>query len=193
MISTAILTIGRILVMGLGSIQPAVVAPTAPVVPSIVIAARTINPAASSAVRGFSSDIFSRQQTNAERAAEGLSELQPDALLTEVARQHSEDMAQRNYFDHIAPGPGPVSPMDRYLAALGTRPDYAFLGENIYFRSATDSSDMSSVEATSAFMHSPEHRANIMQPRFTKVGIGFYRDPSTGAFWVTEMFLRDQN
>ena len=143
MISTAILTIGRILVMGLGSIQPAVVAPTAPVVPSIVIAARTINPAASSAVRGFSSDIFSRQapvsntyyptdsnadmtaeesallqQTNAERAAEGLSELQPDALLTEVARQHSEDMAQRNYFDHISPGPGPVSPMDRYLAAL---------------------------------------------------------------------------
>jgi uncharacterized protein YkwD len=131
-------------------------------------------------------------QTNQDREAQGLGDLQMDPLLCAVARSHSQDMSQRNYFDHMAPGPGPVSPMDRYLSALGFRPDYAFLGENIYFRSETDSTTVSAAEANTAFMHSDGHRANILQPKFTKMGIGFYRDPQTGAFWVTEMFLRDQ-
>ena len=36
-------------------------------------------------------------------------------------------------------------------------------------------------------MNSPGHRANILEPRFTKIGVGLYRN-SEGRFWVTEMF-----
>lgn len=126
---------------------------------------------------------------NLDRAARGLSPLNPDPLLVEIARTHSEDMCRRNYFDHIAPAPGPSSPMDRYLAALDQRPDYAMVGENIYYRSVTDSLLQSATEANDAFMHSPGHRANILQPLYTRVGVGIYRNPQTGEFWVTEMFL----
>jgi uncharacterized protein YkwD len=127
---------------------------------------------------------------NQERTSRGLNSLDIDPRLVLIAREHSEDMCRRNYFDHLAPEPGPVTPMDRYLASLGTRPDYAMVGENIYYRSLTDGIIQSATEANDAFMHSPGHRANVLQPLYTKIGIGIYRDQA-GEFWVTEMFLTD--
>lgn len=127
---------------------------------------------------------------NEDRVSRGLSVLEPDPGLTAIARAHSEDMCRRNYFDHMAPPPGPQSPMDRYLASLDQRPDYAMVGENIYYRSVTDGLVQSATEANDAFMLSSGHRANILQPLYTKVGVGIYRNPDTGEFWVTEMFLR---
>ena len=127
---------------------------------------------------------------NSDRATQGLDPLVIDPRLTEIAREHSRDMSDRRYFDHIAPGPGPASPMDRYLAYIGHRPAYAMVGENIYYRSVTDEPDQTQNQAETAFMNSAGHRANILQPRFTKVGVGFYRGDN-GQFWVTEMFLRD--
>jgi len=213
----AFLTISQLLVLGIATAQPAVMTP-ATTAAAIVAASPAVVPTMSTtaAVRDYSAATIPQPsqaepsepnatsipeltaeeaelfvQTNQERDAQGLDELQLDPLLCLMARGHSEDMAKRNYFDHMAPGPGPVSPMDRYLVALGFRPQYAFLGENIYFRSATESTDVSATEANNAFMHSDGHRANILQPKFTKMGIGFYRDPATGAFWVTEEFLRD--
>jgi uncharacterized protein YkwD len=40
-------------------------------------------------------------------------------------------------------------------------------------------------------MNSPGHRANILEPRFQRIGVGVYQN-AQGEFWVTEMFLRDQ-
>jgi uncharacterized protein YkwD len=130
--------------------------------------------------------------TNKDRVAAGLPPLSVDPLLCSVARNHSADMAHRQYFDHVAPEPTPSTPLDRFVAALGSRPTSATVGENIYYRSVTDTIGNSSEQADAAFMKSPEHRANIIDPQFTSLGVGFHRDPSTGAFWVTEMFLRDQ-
>jgi uncharacterized protein YkwD len=131
-------------------------------------------------------------QTNKDRESANLPDLELDPLLCQVAKQHSQDMCNREYFGHMAPLPGPSSPLDRYLAALTYKPDYALVGENIYYRSATDPNCSGAVEADSAFMRSPSHKANILRPLFTSVGIGLYRDPASGAFWVTETFLRDQ-
>jgi uncharacterized protein YkwD len=125
---------------------------------------------------------------NRERVSEGLNSLTPDPILSSVARGHSEDMAVRGYFDHHAPTGEPVTPMDRYLAAAPERPDYAMVGENIYYRSNTDSVANYASEAHDAFMNSPGHRANVLMPQYTSVGVGIYRNPSTGEFWVTEMF-----
>jgi len=80
--------------------------------------------------------------------------------------------------------------MGRYLAQLGYEPNYAMVGENIYYRSMTELPNETQDQAETAFMNSPGHRANLLQPKFTKIGVGFYRCPS-GAWWVTQMFLRD--
>jgi uncharacterized protein YkwD len=34
------------------------------------------------------------------------------------------------------------------------------------------------------------HRANILEPRFTKIGLGVYHN-AKGEYWVTQMFTND--
>lgn len=132
---------------------------------------------------------------NAERSGRGLSILAADPMLTATARAHSEEMCSLDYFDHHSPTPGRSSPMDRYLASvrqLGQpQPEYLLVGENIFYCSVFN--DIYNVDyAHRAFMASPGHRANILEPRFSKVGIGIYRN-AKGEFWVTEMFSCDRN
>ncbi len=130
---------------------------------------------------------------NAERTSRGENALTVDPLLVATARAHSREMSDLNYFDHHSPTPGITTPMDRFLRALGdtgqTTPPYLLVGENIYYCSVFN--DRYNVEyGHQALMNSPGHRANILEPRFTKIGVGVYQDAS-GQFWVTEMFLRD--
>lgn len=130
---------------------------------------------------------------NNERMERGLGPLTEDPLLNVTARAHSREMCFLCYFDHCSPTRGGRTPMDRYLAALQSwgehRPDAALVGENIFYASVTDAF-YNADYAHQRLMGSPPHRANILEPRFTKVGVGLYRDHE-GRFWVTEMFLRD--
>ena len=132
---------------------------------------------------------------NEERAQRGLCTLTLDPMLTATARAHSEEMCRQNYFDHHSPTPGLASPMDRYLTALRqlgqSQPEYLLVGENIYYCSVFN--DIYNADyAHRALMASPGHRANILEPRFVKIGVGVYRN-ARGEFWVTEMFSRDRN
>jgi uncharacterized protein YkwD len=132
-------------------------------------------------------------RVNAERTARGLNALAVDPLLVRTARAHSREMCDRGYFDHHSPTPGLTSPMDRYLHSLredgGRTPDYLLVGENIYYCSVFN--DVYNVDyGHRALMDSPGHRANILEPRFTKIGLGVHRS-AKGEFWVTEMFTRD--
>ena len=130
---------------------------------------------------------------NHAREAQGLSDLVSDPLLGGAARAHSREMCGKDYFAHQSPSAGMTTPMDRYFHALQAhgegRPDTALVGENIFYASTTNATYNAQYAHTS-LMQSPGHRANILEPRFTKVGVGLYRD-SQGRFWVTEMFLRD--
>ena len=63
---------------------------------------------------------------NQERAAAGLSPLQPDSALAQVARAHGREMLALEYFGHVSPTTG--NPADR-LAAAGLI--YPLSGENI--------------------------------------------------------------
>ena len=132
---------------------------------------------------------------NTERTQRGLNALAIDPMLTQTARAHSEEMCDQNYFDHHSPTPGLTTPMDRYLSSLkelgGSQPNYLLVGENIYYCSVFN--DIYNVDyAHRALMASPGHRANILEPRFSKIGLGVYRN-AHGEFWVTEMFSRDTN
>jgi len=120
---------------------------------------------------------------NRERAARHLAELKPDPLLVSVAREHSREMCDKNYFDHLSPTPGIRSPMDRYLHAIRHRPAHACVGENLFYCSIVDIE-----RGHRALMNSPGHRANILYAPFRRGGIGIYKS-DTGEFWVTQMFL----
>ena len=130
---------------------------------------------------------------NNERTQRGLAPLTEDPLLNVTARIHSREMCSLSYFDHHSPTTGRRTPMDRYLTGLRAwgkdKPKSALVGENIFYASTTDSVYNASY-AHISLMNSPGHRANILEPRFTSVGVGLYRD-SQNRFWVTEMFLRD--
>ena len=174
------------------------VALPAPPTPAVA-AVRTYSPVKAKAV-AFEVSTEEAQEAefvalvNAERAGRGLSTLTLDPMLTATARAHSEEMCSADYFDHHSPTPGLSSPMDRYLSSarqLGLpQPEYLLVGENIYYCSVC--SDIYNVDyAHRALMASPGHRANILEPRFAKIGVGVYRS-ARGEFWVTEMFSRDR-
>lgn len=121
--------------------------------------------------------------TNSERLLRGMNALKFDPQLVEVAREHSKEMAEKNYFDHISPTPGLRTAVDRYLAVVKRRPTWALVGENLFYCSIVDVN-----RGHTCLMESKSHRDNILNPRFERMGVGVYKDKD-GQFWVTEMFL----
>lgn len=118
---------------------------------------------------------------NQERAQNNRPALLLDPLLTQVARQHSVDMQRRDYFSHLEPEPNPRTPLDRYADALQRRP-LVVVGENI---GRASQPLMALLHAH--MMDSPEHRANLLDPQYTRLGVGLHVLPD-GRVWVTEMF-----
>jgi uncharacterized protein YkwD len=104
--------------------------------------------------------------------------LQLSAALAEAARAHSADMAERRYFDHTAPdGSTPASRV--------TRTGYAWrlVGENLASGMSTPE------EAVAGWLQSPAHCHNLMDPRFTDMGVGFIVDPkSPYVIYWTQVF-----
>ena len=148
-------------------------------------------PASAEALSPDEQDFIGR--VNAERTTRGLNALAVDPLLVHTARAHSREMCSLSYFDHHSPTAGLDTPMDRYLKGLhdggSATPEALLVGENIYYCSV--SNDIYNVDyGHRALMNSPGHRANILEKRFTKIGLGVYRN-ARGEFWVTEMFSRD--
>ena len=97
---------------------------------------------------------------NNERAKEGLRPLKADPLETIVARAHSKDMFARGYFAHV--NPDGKNPFDRMKAA---HLKFLTAGENLALAQTLEI-------AHTNLMNSPGHRANIMNPKFNRVGIG---------------------
>jgi uncharacterized protein YkwD len=120
---------------------------------------------------------------NAERLAKGLGILKVNPLLVQVAREHSREMCEKGYFDHMSPTPGQGSPMQRYIRALGRMPAWACLSENLFYSSIIDP-DL----GHKCLMRSAPHKRNILTPEFNEIGVGVYESPD-GKFWVTQMFL----
>ena len=97
---------------------------------------------------------------NQERTSRGLPALKVDMTLVKTARMKSSDMIKNGYFAHQSPTYG--SPFD-LMKSQGVT--YRYAGENL--------AGASSVErAHTNLMNSPGHRANILNPNFTHIGIG---------------------
>jgi uncharacterized protein YkwD len=101
---------------------------------------------------------------NSERARAGLPPLALDATLMSIARRRATDMASRGYFSHVSPT-GETAGTLVNASGLG----YRLAAENIARNDYPDASSASA--AMSGFMGSPTHRANVMNPALTRVGI----------------------
>ncbi len=116
---------------------------------------------------------------NQERKQRGLHELQVHDGLVKLARLKSRDMIDLGYFAHQSPTYG--SPFDMMKNAAIA---YTYAGENLAGASTV-------TLAHTSLMNSPGHRANILNPNYTHVGIGIVNGGSYGKMF-TQMFIRER-
>lgn len=116
------------------------------------------------------SDLFAL--VNNERRKLAIPELTWEANMIPIARNYAKDMWTRAYFSHISPEGNDVG--DR-LRISGINYNYA--GENLALAPTTKT-------AYSGLMNSKGHRENILDPRFTKIGIGVIDNKVYGKMFV---------
>lgn len=115
---------------------------------------------------------------NTERAKAGCGPVAGNAKLHTAAQRHSQDMANRDYFDHVSPdGKGPS---DRITAA-GYQ--WSASAENIGmgYRDAAAAMD--------GWMNSPGHKANILNCTYKDIGVGLQKS-ATGDRWTQKFGTR---
>ena len=116
---------------------------------------------------------------NDDRRVDQVKELTISETLTKAAQLKANDMVNKGYFAHTSPeGLSPWYWFD--LAGY----DYKYAGENL----AVNFAD--SVDVNKAWMNSPLHRANIVNKRFTEMGIAMATGTYNGreAVYVVQMF-----
>ncbi|KAF3887966.1 MULTISPECIES: CAP domain-containing protein [Nostocales] len=101
--------------------------------------------------------------TNAERLKAGLQPLQLSDKLNNSAQTHVQNMANKDFFNHTDPNGSSVG--DR---AKASGFQYSAIGENIAAGHST------AQEVFQAWMNSAGHRANILNPVFQFLGVGYY-------------------
>jgi uncharacterized protein YkwD len=105
---------------------------------------------------------------NRERTQRGLKPLKTERNLTKAALAHSQDMVSRTFFEHESPNGR--TPFDRILATRYVPRGASWtLGENIGWGTESLAQPIALVKA---WMNSPGHRRNILNPRFREIGIG---------------------
>lgn len=105
---------------------------------------------------------------NALRTGRGIGALQIDANMAQLAQQRTEINAQNGVLAHTPD------------MAAGVTSNWTKLGENVGVGSNRD-------VIWQAFLNSPPHLANLLDPSYTHIGIG--EVTVNGTIWVTHRFL----
>lgn len=113
---------------------------------------------------------------NQKRIANGLTALNIDDELQNVARVKAKDMVDNNYFSHNSPTYGTPFNMIKNFGIT-----YKAAGENI----AGNSSNQGAVNA---WMNSEGHRANILSNNYNYTGVAVVSSPKYGKIYV-QMFI----
>jgi uncharacterized protein YkwD len=132
------------------------------------------------------------QLINESRKENGLSEVSWDNFSAGVAEDHSREMTTEGYISHWdLQGYGPDV---RYGLAGGVE----WVQENVYLSAyyyengggvPIDDWDAEVIQAHESLMNSPGHRANILSPDHSHVGLGFAYNPGDGYFAVAQEFM----
>lgn len=100
--------------------------------------------------------------TNTDRVKNGSPLLLENSLLTKAAQMKADDMLARQYYSHTTPeGHTPLY----FLDAVGYK--YLNVGENLDLTYESTAEDVET-----AWLNSPAHRANLLLPQFTEIGVG---------------------
>ncbi|MDJ0696112.1 CAP domain-containing protein [Mastigocoleus sp. MO_188.B34] len=119
--------------------------------------------------------------TNQERTKFGLEPLLLGTKLSQISQNHSLDMATNDFFSHKSPNGS--SAVERAEAQDYL---YPYIGENI-------AAGYSTPEAVvAAWMNSPGHRRNILNPYYKEIGIGYYHlENDTGHVNYTDYWTQN--
>lgn len=129
---------------------------------------------------------------NQDRAANGLAPLQSSATMMSVAEDgtytgcgyavagRAADMGARNYFSHTILNCGTKNAFDM-LTSAGVA--WTSASENIGWESGTVDPVAAAKMLNDQFMNSPGHRANILDPAATHVGVGSWTT-AAGQTWA---------
>ena len=108
---------------------------------------------------------------NQQRAAHGLQALKVGSTTSYVAGLKAQDMVNHHYFSHTSPTYGsPFNMMEHF----GLK--FSAAGENIAYGQPT----------AAAVMNSAGHRANILNPSYTYIGVGAAKTSTGVIYWVQE-------
>ncbi len=124
---------------------------------------------------------YALERLNSDRKAESLPPLLLDASLSSVARSHSHDMRDQEFFSHLSPRTGLAGDRLRQAGYAATSH-----GENLAYNDSID-------EAQTSLMESVGHRRILVSSSFTHVGIGLALSdgPSGSTAWhLTQLFAR---
>jgi uncharacterized protein YkwD len=114
-------------------------------------------------VLGYASSISPSQvveQTNAQRGAQGLTPLTVNAALNQAAIGKANDMFAKQYWAHVSP-----DGLTPWVFIKNAGYNYNVAGENL----ARDFGDTGSM--MSAWMASPTHKANIVNGKYSEIGV----------------------
>lgn len=121
------------------------------------------------------------EYVNSERASRGINTLTADLRLVTFARSYAHEMATRDFFSH-------VSPITGNLLARVNRAGFkhwVLAGENL--------ADAHSVkDAFQALMESPSHKVNMLDPRYSSMGVAAVEGGDYGSIYVQE-FMAFEN
>lgn len=149
-------------------------------------------------------------RVNGIRVTRNKNTLEYDTELRTIARAHSRDMAERDFFSHV--NPDGETAADRYerhgyeckveIRSTAFTTSYATCGENIAktainthvrntdgVRFVEDEGDVGT-NVIRGWMESDGHRENLLKDHWEREGIGIYIDdsPDTTRIFVTQNF-----
>lgn len=129
------------------------------------------------------------RQINLIRVDRGLRPLTPSRHLTRAAATHSRAMLEGGFFAHTTPdGLSFAERVKRFYPVKGTWT----VGENLAMFGRVAPSARAVVQA---WLDSPDHKANLLEPSFRELGLGVGHSPNgTGEFagmpvWVFTLDL----
>jgi len=127
------------------------------------------------------------EMTNAFRKEMRLGEVKPNAALTAAARAFAEYLARSGKFAHEADGRQPAERAE----AQGYR--YCSISENLAMNLDSRGFEARALakEAVEGWKNSPGHRANLVRPDVTEIGVGVARAPDRDPKFISvQLFAR---